>query len=80
MNVLIISQYFWPENFKINELASFLSKNYNVTVLTGWPNYPAGEIYQEFLSSKNLFNKFNDVEIVRVKIIPRKNNKFFFVT
>ena len=79
MNVLIISQYFWPENFKINELASFLSKNYNVTVLTGWPNYPTGEIYQEFLSSKNLFNKYYDVEIVRVKIFPRKNNKFFLL-
>ena len=42
MKILILSQYFWPENFKINELALELKKHY-VEVLTGVPNYPSGK-------------------------------------
>ena len=37
-NVLVISHYFWPEDFKINELVFDLAKKYNVTVLTGKPH------------------------------------------
>ena len=48
MNILIVSQYFWPENFKINNLCEHLSKKHNVTVLTSYPNYPKGEIFPEF--------------------------------
>ena len=46
MRVLIISQYFWPENFRVNDLASFLNKHNNckVTVLTGQPNYGKGAL------------------------------------
>ena len=37
MRILIISQYFWPENFRINELSEELNnlENCNITVLTG---------------------------------------------
>ena len=39
LNILIISQYFWPENFRINQLSTALLKKGNrVTVLTGLPN------------------------------------------
>ena len=49
MNILIISQYFWPENFRINDLAVELSnRGHNITVLTGYPNYPEGIIFSEF--------------------------------
>ena len=49
MKILIISQYFWPENFRINELSNQLKILGNeVTVLTGLPNYPEGKIYEEF--------------------------------
>ena len=40
MRGLIISQYFWPENFKINELAVELNKKFEIDVLTSYPNYP----------------------------------------
>ena len=54
MRVLIISQYFWPENFRVNDLASFLNKHNNckVTVLTGQPNYGEGKLYPEFKKNK----------------------------
>src|SRR5215831_18308185 len=43
MNILIITQYFWPENFRINDLVrEFCKRGHKVTVLTGLPNYPAG--------------------------------------
>ena len=52
MRILIISQYFWPEYFRINDLAKELSKKNEVEVLTGYPNYPAGKIYDDFLLNK----------------------------
>lgn len=43
LRILIVSQYFWPENFRVNDLADSLqAQGHAVTVLTGQPNYPAG--------------------------------------
>ena len=50
MKILIVSQYFWPENFRINDLSSELSKRgHKVTILTGKPNYPEGRFNYEFV-------------------------------
>ena len=73
MNILIVSQYFWPENFRINDLASRLvDKGYKVTVLTGLPNYPQGEIYNGYKWKVSREN-YNNVNIIRVPLIPRGN-------
>ena len=74
MRILIISQYFYPENFKINDIAFFLkSKGFDVTVLTSKPNYPEGRFFKGY----NFFNKnteiINGVKIIRVPTIPRLN-------
>lgn len=46
MKILIFSQYFWPEEFRINAVAeTLMEKGAEVEVLTGKPNYPAGEIF-----------------------------------
>ena len=51
LKILIISQYFWPENFRVNELSEELIKlGHDITVLTGYPNYPKGEIFEDFLN------------------------------
>ena len=77
MNILIISQYFWPENFRINEISNELSKLGNkVSVLTGMPNYPEGFFYKDFLKNKSSYSKYKNVNIYRVPIIPRRRNKF----
>ena len=74
MRILIVSQYFYPENFKINDIAFFLkSKGFDVTVLTSKPNYPEGKFFKGY----NFFNKnteiINGVKIIRVPTIPRLN-------
>ena len=39
MNLLIFSQHFWPETFRINDVTKELSKKNNVYVVSSWPNY-----------------------------------------
>ena len=76
--ILIISHHFWPENFLINEIALKLKKKFKVSVITGLPNYPKGEIlrkYQKIISIKK--ENFNGVNIIRIPIIPRKQGKFY---
>lgn len=71
MRILLVSQYFWPEHFRINDLAEGLVKRgHEVTVLTGSPNYPEGRIYKGY----SLFNRAEirgGVKILRVPLIPR---------
>jgi colanic acid biosynthesis glycosyl transferase WcaI len=72
MRILVVSQYFWPEDFRVNDLVAGLrDRDHEVTVLTGAPNYPDGEIYEEFRKSPDEFCLFGDVKIVRVPILGR---------
>ena len=77
LKILIITQYFWPENFRVNELAEELTKlGHQITILTGYPNYPKGDIYQKFKNNFTKYTKYKGVEIIRVPILPRKKTKF----
>jgi len=72
MRILIVTQYFYPENFKSNDLAFELQKrNHNVTVLTGLPNYPRGKIYKDYGVFKKRKEIINGVKVYRSLIIPR---------
>ena len=72
MRVLIVSQYFWPENFRVNDLASELQKRgHRVTVLTGLPNYPDGVVFKEYCADPSRFMSLDEVKIVRVPLFPR---------
>lgn len=72
MRILVVSQYFWPENFRINDLvAEFCERGHDVTVLTGSPNYPSGQIFPEFRSNPGAFAKFAGASVVRVPMAPR---------
>ena len=72
IRVLIVSQYFWPEPFKISELVSELSNsNLEVTVLTSVPNYPDGVVYEQYRKNPQQFAKLGTVEINRVWQHPR---------
>jgi glycosyltransferase involved in cell wall biosynthesis len=49
MRLLVVSQYFWPESFRINEVAQSLrDEGCEVTVLTGQPNYPDGHVFEGY--------------------------------
>ncbi len=75
MRVLIISQYFWPEQFRINDIVSDLTKRgYEVDVLTGKPNYPQGKLYEDFKLNHKKYKKYGDANIYRVPIWLRKNS------
>lgn len=76
--ILIVSQYFWPENFRINEAVKFLKKKrHDVTVLTGKPNYPYGVLDKEFVKNPNKYNNFYGAKIIRVPIVLRKKSTKF---
>jgi len=73
MKILIISQYFYPENFRINDLALELkNRGHKITVLTGLPNYPKGEYFDGYGDKKNCDEIWNDIPIYRCKLRPRK--------
>jgi colanic acid biosynthesis glycosyl transferase WcaI len=76
LRILVVSQYFWPEQFLINELVTDLVKDgHEVVVLTGEPNYPNGDIYPEFISSKDKYNEYNGAKIYRSALLPRGKGK-----
>lgn len=74
MKILVVSQYFWPENFRINDLTEGLvEKGHEVTVLTGIPNYPGGRFFSGYGMFKNTRQRYRGAKIVRVPLIPRGN-------
>lgn len=75
MNILIISQYYNPDPFRLHEAAEGLAKKgHKVTVLTGTPNY----ISKESVKSATVIKKSgkeNGVEIIRVPTLRRRMGK-----
>lgn len=48
-HILVISQYFFPEQFRINDMCEeWIARGYKVTVVTGIPNYPAGKFFDGY--------------------------------
>ena len=77
MKILIVSQYFWPEEFRVNDLAlDLVERGHEVTVLTGNPNYPKGKFYQGY-GFKFAIDNYKGVKIYRFPIIPRGNASAF---
>ncbi len=75
MKVLLWTQYFWPENFHINEVvAELVRQGADVTVLTGKPNYPDGEIFHGYRALGTQIDDFNGVEVIRLPLFPRGKN------
>ena len=72
MKILIAGQHFYPEQFRINDIAFSLAKRgHEVTVLTGLPNYPKGEIFPEYRHGKNRDEWVNGVHIIRCSLVGR---------
>ncbi|MBH3428787.1 glycosyltransferase family 4 protein [Pseudomonas alkylphenolica] len=72
LRVLVVTQYFWPENMRINDLVrDFSAKGHEVTVLTGLPNYPEGDVFQAYRDNPEEFASYAGAEVVRVPLVPR---------
>lgn len=71
-HILIVSQYFYPEQFRINDIAvEWVKRGYKVTVLTGIPNYPQGKFFEGYGWRKKRRETWNGVDIIRLPIIAR---------
>lgn len=72
MKILILTQYYFPENFKSNDLSFELQKRgHDVTVLTGLPNYPEGKMFEGYGVFKNRKQVVNGVKIIRSLLLLR---------
>ena len=76
MKILVISQYFYPENFRINDLCFSLSKNgHEITVLTGKPNYPNGDYFEEYSWNSSDKEIIENIPVFRANLFLRKKGK-----
>ena len=76
MKILVICQHYWPENFRVTEISEELvRRGHQVTALVGLPNYPTGNIPEEYRHHQNRRQVRNGVEIRRCFEIGRKPGK-----
>ena len=71
-HILVISQYFHPEEFRINDICKeWIKRGYEVTVVTGIPNYPAGKFFKGYGLFKRRKECYEGINIIRLPIISR---------
>lgn len=71
-HILVISQYFYPENFRINDMCEeWINRGYKVTVITGIPNYPKGKIFKGYGWFKKRKENYKGIDVIRLPIFSR---------
>lgn len=74
-HILVISQYFYPEQFRINDMCQeWVKRGHKVTVVTGIPNYPQGEFYKGYGWFERRRETWNGIDIIRIPLIARGHN------
>ncbi len=72
MKILIVTQYFWPESFRINDVAlGLVERGQEVTVLSGTPNYPEGSFFPGYGTFMRANEYYRGVHIIRMPLVPR---------
>lgn len=78
MKILVVCQYYYPEPFRISDICEELvRRGHKVTVVTGVPNYPEGEIYPGYEKGKRQRERIDGVEVHRCFTIPRKTGALY---
>ena len=73
--ILVVTQHFWPENFRINDIVEgFLQDGLEVDVLCGLPNYPKGEWFEGYSARGPWEEHFGTAQVFRAREWPRKGN------
>ena len=73
MKILVVCQYYYPEEFQIDDICEELARHGNqVTVLTGLPNYPTGIIPEAYRHGQRREEIIEGVKVIRCWEIPRK--------
>ena len=80
MNILIVSEYFYPDDFRINDIVCELVKmGHQVKVLTGLPDYTTSRIPKEYKWFRRRHEVYHGAEVVRVPTIARRSGLLFRV-
>lgn len=75
MKTLVVTQYFWPEEFRINDICEGLIERGNeVEVLTGLPNYPHGKLFKGYSFFSRGAKEYKNIKINRCYLIERGQN------
>ncbi|MBR4290125.1 MAG: glycosyltransferase family 4 protein [Oscillospiraceae bacterium] len=78
MKILVVYQHYYPEPFRLPDICETLvQRGHSVTVITGTPNYPEGEIYAGYEKGKRADEVINGVRVHRCPLIPRKTGVLF---
>ena len=78
MKILVICQYYYPEPFRVNDICEeMVKRGHEVTVVTGEPNYPEGQIYKGYENHAHSDEVINGVKVHRCPIIPRKTGTLY---
>lgn len=71
--ILVICQYYKPEPFRISDICEELvCRGHEVHVVTGYPNYPEGVLYEGYGKSKHIDEVINGVKVHRCYTVPRQ--------
>ena len=81
MRILFLTQYCPPEvgapQNRIFEFAKKLKEfGHEVTILTALPNYPRGEIFEEYKGKKVVLEEIEGIKIIRTSIYATKSKSF----
>ena len=74
MNILVVSENFYPDTFAINDIVRILvERGHKVTVLTGLPDYTTSLIPEEYKHGQNRRQKYCGADVIRVSTIARRH-------
>jgi glycosyltransferase involved in cell wall biosynthesis len=80
MKILVITQYFWPESFRINDICEGLkSKGHELHVITSLPNVPEGRFYKGYSLLKKGPKEYKGISLERVRVVPRGKSNFLLL-
>lgn len=72
MRLLLVTQYFWPEGFRINDLMrACAARGAQVDILTGKPNYPGGAVFDGYRAAGMQHEVWEGCQVFRVPLLPR---------
>lgn len=75
MKILVVCQHYRPEPYQLSDICEALAaRGHDVTVVTGMPNYPMGELYPGYEDGRSRDEELNGVHVHRCALIPRKRN------
>lgn len=70
MNILIVSEVFYPENFHVNDFAqAMVTRGHIVKVLTRQPSYPVGYVFPGYTNQKYSVERWGKIDIHRFDIV-----------